>query len=154
MRAVLQRVTTARVLVAGEVVGAIDAGLLILVGVEADDDAVTAERIARKSAELRIFPDNDGRFDRSLTDVVGAALVVSQFTLLADTRRGRRPSFTSAAPPEAAEPIIDAFVASLRRLGVAVATGKFGADMQVELTNDGPVTIILDSHDVDRPRRG
>lgn len=156
MRVVLQRVTRARVLVDDDVVGAIERGILLLVGAAPGDDAATAARLARKCAELRIFPNDDpadSRFDRSLIDIGGAALVVSQFTLLADTRRGRRPSFTAAAAPEVAAPLVDAFADALRALAIPVATGRFGAMMHVELTNDGPVTILLDSADLDRPRR-
>lgn len=152
MRVVVQRVTSASVTVDDAVVGAIDAGLLLLVGVASGDDAGIAQRVAAKIAEMRIFADDAGRFDRSLLDTGGAALVVSQFTLLADVRKGRRPSFTAAAPPEIAAPIVEAFKASLRALGVPVATGVFGATMSVSLVNEGPVTIIVDSNDLDRPR--
>ena len=154
MRAVLQRVHSARVLVDGEVVGAIDHGVLVYVGVAEGDTSAEAEWLADKIAGLRIFPSEARPIDRSLLDVGGAAIVVSQFTLLADTRRGRRPSFTAAAPPEVAEPLVDAVVEALRASGIEVATGRFGAMMQVESTNDGPVTIVLDSADRDRPRRG
>jgi len=152
VRVAVQRVSCAGVTVDGETVGEIDGGLLLLVGVAAADDAATAQRVAAKIAEMRIFPDNEGRFDRSLLDTGGAALVVSQFTLLADVRKGRRPSFTAAAPPEIAAPIVEAFSASLRALGVPVATGVFGATMSVSLVNEGPVTIVVDSNDLDRPR--
>jgi D-tyrosyl-tRNA(Tyr) deacylase len=147
MRAVVQRVSRAVVRVDGETVGACDAGLLVLVGVRHEDTAETAERLAAKLARLRIFPDEAGRFDRSLLDTGGGALVVSQFTLLADSKRqkGTRPSFSDAAPPEVAEPLIKRFCDTLRELGVHVETGVFGARMEVELVNDGPVTIILDS---------
>src|SRR3990172_1505272 len=154
MRVVLQRVTRASVTVEGEIVGAIGPGLLLLVGAADGDDDAIARRLAQKCAELRIFPGDDGRFDRSLLDTGGEALVVSQFTLLADVRKGRRPSFTPAAPPEIAAPLCDAFAEALRALNVPVSTGRFGAMMQVELVNDGPVTIILDTADLDRPRRG
>ena len=154
MRAVLQRVHSARVLVDGEVVGAIERGVLVYVGVADGDREAEAAWLADKIAGLRIFASEERPIDRSLLDVDGAALVVSQFTLLADTRRGRRPSFTGAAPPEVAEPLVDAVAEALREQGVGVATGRFGAMMQVESTNDGPVTIILDSADRDRPRRG
>ena len=153
MRVVIQRVTSASVTVDARTVGEIGPGLLILVGVAAGDDADTARRLAGKIAGLRIFSDGAGRFDRSLLDAGGAALVVSQFTLLADTRKGRRPSFEAAAPPEIAAPIIDAFAGALRAYDVAVETGVFGAKMSVSLVNDGPVTIILNSEDLDRPRR-
>ena len=154
MRAVLQRVRSARVLVGDEVVGAIGRGVLVYVGVAEGDTTAEAEWLADKIAVLRIFAGEERPIDRSLLDVGAAALVVSQFTLLADTRRGRRPSFTGAAPPEAAEPLVDAVVEALRASGVEVATGRFGAMMQVESTNDGPVTIVLDSADRERPRRG
>jgi len=141
MKAVCQRVSTARVRVGGEVVGEIGAGLCILLGI-ARDDAKT-ERLAGKIARLRIFPDEDGRFDRSLLDMGGAALVVSQFTLLAETGKGNRPSFTAAAAPEEAEPVYEQFCSDLVALGVRVERGVFGASMAVELVNDGPVTIVL-----------
>ncbi len=154
MRAVIQRVTRARVVVEGEVAGEIGPGLLVYAGVAGGDGPDEARWLAHKLAELRVFPDEEGRFDRSLLDVGGAALVVSQFTLLADTRRGRRPSFTDAARPEVAEPLIEQLMAALRALGVSVAGGHFGAHMLVESENDGPVTILLDSADRERPRRG
>ena len=153
MRVVVQRVSRASVTVDNELVATIQSGLLALVGVAADDDGGTAARMARKCAELRIFSDDDGRFDRSLLDTLGEALVVSQFTLLADARRGRRPSFIAAAAPEVAAPVVDAFAAALRDLGVRVAEGRFAAKMEVALVNDGPVTIVLDSADLERPRR-
>jgi D-tyrosyl-tRNA(Tyr) deacylase len=131
----------------GEVVGEIGAGLVALLGVGPDDDEGTADELARKAAELRIFRDDDGRTNRSLLDIGGAALVVSQFTLYADTRRGRRPGFTGAASPEHAERLYLRFADALRALGVAVATGRFGAEMAVELVNDGPFTIWLDTAD-------
>jgi D-tyrosyl-tRNA(Tyr) deacylase len=129
----------------GETVGACGAGLLALVGAGHEDTAETAERLAAKVARLRIFPDEDGRFDRSLLDTGGEALVVSQFTLLADMRKGNRPSFTDAARPEHAEPLVERFADALRALGIHVASGVFGAYMEVELVNDGPVTVILDA---------
>jgi D-aminoacyl-tRNA deacylase len=128
----------------GTVVGEIGAGLCILLGVAREDDATLAERLAGKVARLRVFADDAGRFDRNLLDVGGAALVVSQFTLIADTARGNRPSFSRAAPPEDAESLYERFAAALREVGVPVQTGVFGASMQLELVNDGPVTIILD----------
>jgi D-tyrosyl-tRNA(Tyr) deacylase len=143
MRAVCQRVNGARVLVAGELVGEIGAGLCVLLGVARSDRAEDAARLAGKITRLRVFEDERGRFDRSLVDVGGAALVVSQFTLLADTAKGNRPSFSEAAPPEAAEPLYQRFCAELRTLGVPVEQGVFGARMAVELINDGPVTIVL-----------
>ena len=144
VRAVVQRVTRAAVRVDGETVGACGAGLLVLVGARHEDTSETAERLAAKGARLRIFPDEDGRFDRSLLDTGGEALVVSQFTLLAATRKGNRPSFTDAAAPERAEPLVERFAEALRAHGVHVETGRFGARMEVELVNDGPVTIVLD----------
>lgn len=153
MRVVLQRVSSASVTVDGEVVASIGGGLLLLVGVADGDDDAVVRRVAAKCAEMRVFPDDAGRFDRSLLDTGGAALAVSQFTLLADLRRGRRPSFTGAAEPEAAHALFDAFVGELRRLGVPTATGRFGAMMQVSLVNEGPVTIVIDSRDLTEPRR-
>jgi len=145
VRAVVQRVSRARVVVGGEVRGEIGAGLCVLLGVARGDEPAAAERLAGRVARLRIFENEEGRFDRSLLDAGGSALVVSQFTLLADTAKGNRPSFTDAAPPEEAEPLYERFCDGLRALGVEVATGVFGARMEVELTNDGPVTIVLDS---------
>jgi D-tyrosyl-tRNA(Tyr) deacylase len=144
MRAVCQRVSKACVRVDGAVVGEIDTGLLVLLGVAREDGEAAASRLAGRVARLRIFPDEDGRFDRSLLDVGGGALVVSQFTLIADTAKGNRPSFSEAAGPEEAEPIYEHFCGALRGFGVHVETGVFGARMAVELINDGPVTIILD----------
>lgn len=144
MRALLQRVSSARVEVAGEVVGSIGRGLLVLLGVARDDGIEDAERLARRTLELRIFPDDDKPMNRSLTDVAGELLVVSQFTLSADTRRGRRPGFSTAAPPELAEPLYTRYVECCRKAGVVTATGRFGADMQVHLVNDGPVTFLLE----------
>ena len=154
MRIVLQRVTRASVSVDGDVVGAIDAGLLILVGVADGDSEAQATALARKVAGLRIFADAEGRFNESVLDIGGAALVVSQFTLHADVRKGRRPSFTGAARPEVAEPLCDAFAEALRSEGVPVESGVFGAMMSVELVNDGPFTVVIDSADLERPRRG
>jgi len=149
MRAVLQRVTHARVTVDGEVVGAIDLGLLAYVGVAVGDGPAQAEWLARRIAELRLFPDVTAEgarsMERSLLDAGGAVLVISQFTLLADTKKGRRPSFFAAAPPEVAAPLVESVAAALRAQGVEVATGRFGAHMLVESANDGPVTITLDS---------
>jgi D-aminoacyl-tRNA deacylase len=144
MRAVVQRVASARVVVSDTTAGAIGAGLCVLLGVAREDTPAHSERLAGKIARLRIFENDDGRFDRSLLDAGGQALVVSQFTLIADTAKGNRPSFSEAAPPEQAEALYDAFCATLRDLGVAVETGVFGARMAVELVNDGPVTIVLD----------
>lgn len=146
MRAVVQRVRRASVTVDGEVVGAIADGLVALVGVTHDDDAGSARRMAAKLAGLRLFPDADGRMgvalDESGTD--RSILVISQFTLYGDTTKGRRPSWIAAAPGEVAEPLLGLVVDELRALGIAVATGRFGADMQVELVNDGPVTVLVE----------
>ena len=146
MKAVLQRVTRASVSVEGEMVGAIGPGLCVLLGVSRSDGAEQASRLAGKLARLRVFEDENGRFDRSLLDVGGEALVVSQFTLLGDTTRqkGTRPDFSQAAPRDQAEPLYEAFCDALRELGVPVATGRFGARMAVQLVNDGPVTIVLE----------
>jgi D-aminoacyl-tRNA deacylase len=144
MRAVVQRVSRACVVVDGRTVGEIGSGLCVLLGVAGTDDEPAAERLAGRIARLRVFENEDGRFDRSVLDTGGEALVVSQFTLIADTGKGNRPSFSRAAPPEHAEPLYERFCTALRAEGIAVATGAFGARMQVELVNDGPVTIILD----------
>jgi len=143
MRAVCQRVTEARVRVDGAVVGEIGRGLCVLLGIALGD--VDVERLAGKVARLRVFPDDAGRFDRSVLDVGGAALVISQFTLIADTAKGNRPSFVGAAPPEEAGLLYEQFCTALEQLGVPVARGVFGASMAVELVNDGPVTIVLDA---------
>ena len=140
MKAVVQRVARA----VSRPGGSIGPGLVVLLGIAAGDDEETARRLAGKTARLRVFPDDEGRFDRSLLDVGAGALVISQFTLIADTAKGNRPSFSAAARPETAEPIYEAFCAELRSLGVAVSTGVFGAHMEVELVNDGPVTIALE----------
>ena len=147
MRAILQRTTGASVSVDGAVVGEIGPGLVILLGVGPDDTDAVASDLARKAAELRIFRDDEGRTNRSLLDVGGDALVVSQFTLFADTRRGRRPGFTGAAPADLAERLYLHVASEIREMGVAVATGRFGAEMAVELVNDGPFTIWLDTDD-------
>jgi D-aminoacyl-tRNA deacylase len=144
MRLLIQRVSHARVTVGGETVGAIGPGLVILVGVAPGDGEEQARWLANKTAGLRIFEDAEGKMNASLLDAGGAALVVSQFTLYADTRKGRRPSFTDAAPPEIAEPLVERLAALLRERGVPVETGVFGASMQVEIHNDGPVTLILE----------
>jgi D-tyrosyl-tRNA(Tyr) deacylase len=144
VRAVVQRVTEASVTVDGAVSAESGAGLLVLLGIAAGDDADIAARLATKVANLRIFENEEGKFDRSLLDVGGEALVVSQFTLLADTGKGNRPSFTEAARPDVAQPLYELFVETLRRLGVSVQTGVFGARMEVKLVNDGPVTLVLD----------
>ena len=153
MRAVLQRVTRATVVVKSETVGSVGAGLLVLLGVAQGDGPEEARRLAAKAAGLRIFADDEGRFNASLVETGGSALVVSQFTLLADVRKGRRPSFAGAARPAEAEPLVDAVIEALRGLGVSVAAGRFGEHMLVELENDGPVTIVLDTVELDRPRR-
>jgi D-tyrosyl-tRNA(Tyr) deacylase len=147
VRALLQRTTGARVRVDGETVGEIGTGLVVLLGVGPDDDDATADALARRVTELRIFDDPEGRTNLSLVDVGGAVLVVSQFTLYADTRRGRRPGFTGAAAPDVAERLYLRFAEALRGLGITVATGRFGAVMAVELVNDGPFTIWLDTAD-------
>jgi D-tyrosyl-tRNA(Tyr) deacylase len=145
VRALLQRTTGARVRVGGEVVGEIGAGLVVLLGVGPDDDEAVADALARRMTELRIFDDADGRTNLSLVDVGGAVLLVSQFTLYADTRRGRRPGFTGAAAPELAERLYLRVADALRAFDVEVATGRFGEVMAVELVNDGPFTIWLDT---------
>ena len=139
MRAVVQRVSSA----SSSPGGSIGAGLCILLGVAEGDDEAAAVRLAEKSARLRIFENDEGKFDRSLLDTGGGALVVSQFTLLADTEKGNRPSFSGAARPDVAEPLYERFVQALRDLGIHVETGAFGARMAVELVNDGPVTIVI-----------
>lgn len=153
MRLVIQRVSTASVTVAGEMIGQIGPGLLVLIGIGPDDDRATVTLMAEKTVNLRIFGDDQGRTNLSLLETGGAALLVSQFTLYADLRRGRRPSFIDAAPPDVAAPLVDAFAEQLRGRGVAVAVGRFGASMQVGLVNDGPVTILLDSATFREPRR-
>jgi D-tyrosyl-tRNA(Tyr) deacylase len=145
MRAVLQRVRRASVTVAGETIGEIGTGLLVLLGVHRTDAAEQARWLAEKVAGLRVFEDADGKMNVSVQDAGGRVLVVSQFTLYGDCRKGRRPSFIEAAAPELAEPLYERFADELRALGVPVATGRFGADMQVELVNDGPVTVIIDT---------
>ena len=145
MRAVVQRVRAAHVTVDGEVRGEIGPGLCVLLGVAESDDETAAARLAERVARLRIFENVDGKFDLSVVDTGGAALVVSQFTLIADTAKGNRPSFAAAARPEQAEPLYERFCSSLRELGVTVETGVFGARMRVELANEGPVTILLDA---------
>ncbi len=146
----MQRVSHARVVVAEEAIGEIGRGLLLLVGVTLDDTAAAADLLARKVANLRVFDDANGNLNRSALDLLAAGepigmLVVSQFTLYADCRKGRRPSFTQAAPPAIAEPLVDRFADGLRAVSLPVATGRFGAEMQIELVNDGPVTIWLDT---------
>ncbi|WP_313087832.1 D-aminoacyl-tRNA deacylase [Pseudomonas sp.] len=145
MRALIQRVRQARVEVDGEVIGSIDQGLLALVGVERDDDQARADKLLHKLLRYRVFSDEQGRMNRSLQDVGGGLLLVSQFTLAADTGSGLRPSFSSAAPPETGEALYDYLLAQARRRHETVACGRFGADMQVHLQNDGPVTFLLQS---------
>ena len=145
MRAVVQRVSAARVVVDEDVVGEIGAGLCVLLGVAEPDDVDVAGRLAHKVARLRIFENEEGKFDRSLLDTHGSALVVSQFTLIADTAKGNRPSFSHAAKPERAEPLYEAFCGALGDEGIDVARGVFGARMAVEIVNDGPVTIVLEA---------
>jgi len=146
VKAVVQRVARAEVRTGGEVAGRIEAGVFILLGVGRGDGPVQVDRLAGKVARLRIFPDEEGRFDRSLLDTGGGALVVSQFTLYGDARKGNRPSFTEAADPADAEPLYEAFCEALVAAGVGpVERGRFGASMQVELVNDGPVTILLEA---------
>lgn len=145
MRVLIQRVAEAAVRVEGETIGAIERGLLVLVGVTEGDSEDEARQLAGKTANLRIFEDEQGKMNRSALDLGLAALVVSQFTLYADVRKGRRPSFVHAAPPEIARPLVDRFADELRALGLPVATGEFGAHMRIALINDGPVTIWIDS---------
>jgi D-aminoacyl-tRNA deacylase len=145
MRAVLQRVSRAKVTIAGEVVGEIGPGLLVLLGVTHADTPENAKWLAEKIVGLRIFNDADGKMNRDVTEIGGSVLVVSQFTLYGDCKKGRRPSFIDAAPPEVAIPLYENFINGVKALGVPTATGRFGADMQVELVNDGPVTMIVDS---------
>ena len=147
MKALLQRVTSASVSVAGEVVGRIDRGLVVFVGVASGDTEKDARYLAQKMVNLRIFSDQESRFNLSALDIGGELLLVSQFTLLADTRKGRRPSFTDAAPPAQAEELFQQFVGEVRATGLKVETGRFQQYMQVEIHNDGPVTIMLDSKD-------
>lgn len=145
MRAVVQRVSEAGVRVDGETVGEIRGGLLVFLGVGREDDEKDADFLAGKITNLRIFPDEAQKMNLSLLDAGGAMLVVSQFTLHGDCRKGRRPAFTAAAPPERAEPLYERFIAEVENLGVRVAAGRFGAMMDVQLVNDGPVTLLLDS---------
>ena len=147
MKALLQRVTSASVSIAGEVVGRINRGLVVFIGVADKDTEKDAHYLAQKTVGLRIFADKEGKFNLSALDVNGELLVVSQFTLLADTRKGRRPSFASAAPPDLAEELFGKFIAAVRDSGLKVESGRFQQYMQVEIVNDGPVTILLDSKD-------
>jgi D-tyrosyl-tRNA(Tyr) deacylase len=152
--AVLQRVASARVVVEGKTTGEIERGLLVLLGVSVKDGEPEGALLAKKTAEMRIFRDSEDKMNLSVKEVGGKVLVVSQFTLLADCRKGRRPSFIEAARPEQAIPLYEKFCALLRADGLTVATGVFGADMRVELVNDGPVTIVLDTDDLKGSRRG
>jgi D-tyrosyl-tRNA(Tyr) deacylase len=147
MKVLLQRVTGASVSIEGEVVGRIGPGLTVLLGVIKGDSEAEVKYLADKTVNLRIFEDNEGRFNLSLLEVKGELLVVSQFTLAADTRKGKRPSFIDAAPPETAEPLIETFINQCRSYGIKVASGRFRAHMLVEIHNNGPVTIMLDSRD-------
>ena len=154
MRALVQRVTGASVTVEGEALGSIGPGLVVFIGITSADDAADAEYLANKIANLRIFSDDLGRFDRSALDLGAELLIVSQFTLYADTRKGRRPSFTDAAPPEQAEALFVKTVEMFRSTGLKVETGRFQANMLVNIANDGPVTIFIDSAERKQPRRG
>ena len=158
MRALIQRVSQASVAIGGETasetIGSVGRGFVVFVGIARDDDQADIDYLVSKIANLRVFADDDGRFNLSALEVGAEVLVISQFTLYADTRRGRRPSFTAAAPPADAAAIFDAVLAAFRDTGLTVATGKFQAHMDVSIRNDGPVTIILDSADRNRPRRG
>ena len=145
MKAVIQRVDSASVTVEGEVVGAIGEGLLVLLGAAPGDTGADVAALAAKVVDLRVFADDEERFNRSLRDVAGSMLVVSQFTLFGDARKGRRPGFTGAAPPEIAEPLVDEFVEVVRGEGIEVATGRFGAMMEVELVNNGPFTMLIET---------
>ena len=152
MRALIQRVSQASVSVEGHVVAAIEHGLVVLVGVARDDTEADARYLAEKTANLRILPDDSGKFNLSTLDMSGEVLVVSQFTLMASTRKGRRPSFSEAASPEKAEPLVDTFAQFLRSAGLKVETGRFQQHMLVEIHNDGPITILLDSEERLKPR--
>lgn len=145
MKAVVQRVSEAAVIVGEETVGQVGRGLVVLLGVAQGDDEARARQLADKIVNMRVFPNEAGKFDRSVLDIAGGLLVISQFTLLADTQRGRRPSFTDAAPPSVAEPLVDRFVDCVRSYGLSVATGRFGKSMMVKIFNDGPVTIVLET---------
>lgn len=145
MRAILQRVTRAKVTVGDEITGEIAHGLLVLLGVHVTDTQADAVKLAEKVAQMRIFEDDEGKMNRSVIDANGSVLVVSQFTLYGDTAKGRRPSFIEAARPETAIPLYEMFVNELKKFGLPIATGRFGADMQVELVNDGPVTLIVET---------
>jgi len=152
LRALIQRVSQASVSVQGNTVATIEQGLVALVGVARGDSEADARYLAEKTANLRVFPDDSGKFNRSTLDISGEVLVVSQFTLIANTRKGRRPSFTEAAPPEEAEPLVHTFAQFLRSAGLKVKTGRFQQHMLVEIHNDGPVTIFIDSEERLKPR--
>lgn len=154
MKALLQRVSQASVRIGGELVGSIGQGLVVFVGVAAGDSDEDVEYLVTKTVGLRIFSDEAGKFNLSVQDVNGGLLLVSQFTLLASTRKGRRPGFTEAAPPETAKEVFERFVERARATGIEVATGRFQQYMQVEIHNDGPVTVMLDSRDRHLPRNG
>ncbi len=145
MKAVIQRVTQGSVTIAGQMVASIGQGYVILLGVQMEDDRAKADALAKKIANLRIFSDEDDKMNLSILDIKGEAIVVSQFTLMADTHKGNRPSFIYAAPPEISSPLVDYFVQALANHGIPTQTGEFGADMLVEIHNDGPVTIILET---------
>lgn len=153
MRALVQRVTNASVSVDDEVIGSIGSGLVVFVGISSDDNEEDAKYLASKTINLRILPDDEGKFNCSALDTGAELLIVSQFTLYADTRKGRRPSFTNAAPPDYAEPLFLQTVEMFRESGLKVETGRYQAHMMVSIHNDGPVTIMIDSADKDRPRR-
>ena len=149
MKAILQRVSNAQVDINHQTVGSIQQGLVVLLGIEVDDAHEDSQKLLKKITELRIFSNKDGKFDHSLLDIKGDMLIISQFTLMADCKKGRRPSFASAAPPKTAKSLCDAFIESAKQLSIGhIATGEFGADMQVSLINDGPVTISLNSNDL------
>lgn len=154
MRALIQRVSEASVTIEGEVAGRIGNGLVILLGVARDDTEEDARYIANKAVNLRIFADDEGRFDRSALDIEAELLIISQFTLHADTRKGRRPSFTNAAPPEVAKALFNHTVEMFKESKLVIETGRFQAHMLVSISNDGPVTIMIDSSDKNKPRRG
>lgn len=153
MRALIQRVSSASVTIAGEETAAINGGLLILLGVTHGDGEAEVDYLAAKCAGLRIFRDDEDKMNRSVADVSGEVIVVSQFTLYADCRKGKRPAFVDAAPPETAIPLYERFVEKLRETGLRVGTGRFGADMQVSLLNDGPVTILMDTEEMMKKKR-
>ncbi len=151
MRIVLQRVSSASVVVGGDCIASIGHGLVVLVGVQDGDDMAVARRMASKVARLRVFANGDRGFDRTVAEVEGAVLVVSQFTLMGDVRRGNRPSWTGAAPPGIAAPVVEGFAEALETAGIEVQRGRFGAMMDVALVNDGPVTLVLESDEAARP---